>query len=224
MKRRIVVQVVAGTVVTVFAAGTWLTGGTPNPGLLRFFSAAVFIAVGVLAVWDHWLWHLGWIQRLRGAPRDLRGTWKGTLESFWTDPATGSPPPAKTVYLVIQQSASTLAVVMLTNESKSKSSLATISDDGVSASLDYMYLNRPKSRFEHRSRMHHGSTSLDIVGRPVVRLRGNYWTSRDSRGELELLQRVSTLAEDFDQAEALFAAADTGIAPRDPAPDAAQGS
>ena len=206
MSRRTVVRVVAGTVVTVFAAGIWLTGGTPDPGWLRFFSAAVFVAFGVLAIWDHWLWHMRWIQRLPGVPRDLRGTWKGTLESFWIDPATGFPPPAKAAYLVIRQSASTISVVMLTNESKSKSSLATISDDGISASLDYMYLNRPDSRFEHRSRIHHGSTSLDIIGRPAVRLRGNYWTSRDSRGELEFVQRVvSTLAEDFGQAQGLFA-------------------
>ena len=205
MSRQIIIQIVAGAVVTVFAAGIWLTGGTPDPGWLRFFSAAVFVAAGVLALWEHWLWHLALVQKFPLGPRDLRGTWKGTLESFWIDPANGSSPPPKPAYLVIRQSASTISVVMFTNESKSKSSLATISDDKVSASLDYMYLNRPDSRFEHRSRMHHGSTSLDIVGKPAIRLRGSYWTSRDSRGELEFVQRVRALADDYDQAETLFA-------------------
>jgi hypothetical protein len=93
---------------------------------------------------------------------------------------------------------------MLTNESKSKSSVAVISDDGVSASLNYMYLNRPESRYEYRSRMHHGSTSLDITGRPVIRLQGRYWTSRDSKGELDFNQRVKKFADDFLQAETLF--------------------
>lgn len=204
MNRSIIVQVVAAIVVTVFAAGIWLTGGTPDLQWLRFFSAAVFIAVTALTIWDHWAWHLPFVQKLPQVPRDLRGTWKGTLESFWINPTTGSSPPIKAAYLVIRQSATTVSVVMLTNESRSKSSLATISDDGVSASLDYMYLNRPDSRFEYRSRMHHGSTSLDITRKPAVRLQGRYWTNRDSKGELDFNQRIVQFADDFLQAEAFF--------------------
>lgn len=204
MNQRILVQVVAAIVVTVFAAGIWFTGGTPDLQWLRFFSAAVFISVSVLTIWEHWAWHLPLVQRLTQVPRDLRGTWKGTLESFWIDPATGSSPPIKAAYLVIRQSATTISVVMLTNESKSKSSVAVISDDGVSASLNYMYLNRPESRYEYRSRMHHGSTSLDITGRPAVRLQGRYWTSRDSKGELDFNQQKMKFADDFLQAEAFF--------------------
>lgn len=204
MSRRTLVQVVAAIVVIVFAAGIWFTGGTPDLTWLRFFSAAVFISVGVLTIWDHWAWHLPIIQKIPQVPRDLRGTWRGTLESFWVNPETGLSPPSKVAYLVIRQSATTVSIVMLTNESKSKSSIAMISDDGVSASLDYMYLNRPDSRYEYRSRIHHGSTSLDITGRPAVRLQGRYWTSRDSKGELSFNQRTIKFAEDFIQAEVLF--------------------
>jgi hypothetical protein len=204
MNRGILVQVVAAIVVTVFAAGIWFTGGTLDLQWLRFFSAAVFISVTALTIWDHWAWHLPFVQKLPKVPRDLRGTWQGTLESFWIDPTTGSSPSVKVAYLVIRQSATTISVVMLTNESRSKSSLATISDDGVSASLDYMYLNRPDSRFENHSRMHHGSTSLDITGKPTVRLQGRYWTNRDSKGELDFAQRVRQFADDFLQAETLF--------------------
>jgi SMODS-associating 2TM, beta-strand rich effector domain len=204
MNRRILVQVIAFIVVTVFAAGIWFTGGTLDLQWLRFFSASVFISVSVLTIWENWAWHLPLVQNLPQVPRDLRGTWKGTLESFWINPETGLSPPIKDAYLVIRQSKTTISVVLLTNESKSKSSLAMISDDGVSASLDYMYLNRPDSRYEYRSRMHHGSTSLDITGKPAVRLQGRYWTSRDSRGELDFNQRKMKFADDFLQAETLF--------------------
>ena len=74
-----------------------------------------------------------------------------------------------------------------------------------SASLDYMYLNRPDSRFEHRSRMHHGSTSLDITGLPAKRLHGRYWTDRDSKGELDFVERKKHAAEDYQEAAGLFA-------------------
>ncbi len=88
--------------------------------------------------------------------------------------------------------------------SKSASSLGVVScGDGV-ASLVYMYLNRPDNKFEHRSRMHHGSTSLDISGLPPTRLRGRYWTDRDSRGELDFKKRRDQKVDDFEQAVALF--------------------
>lgn len=95
-------------------------------------------------------------------------------------------------------------IVMLTNESRSKSTRARISDDKVSASLDYMYLNRPDSRFEHRSRTMMHSTSLDIIGRPAIRLKGRYWTNRDSKSELVFCERTIKFADDFLQAETFF--------------------
>ena len=72
------------------------------------------------------------------------------------------------------------------------------------ASLDYMYLNRPDSRLEGRSRMHHGSTALDITGRPPTRLKGRYWTDRDTKGELDFTERRKHAADDYEQAAALF--------------------
>ncbi len=82
--------------------------------------------------------------------------------------------------------------------------MAIISDDGMGASIDYMYLNKPENRFKERSRMHHGSCSLSVVGKPVERLKGNYWTNRDTRGELLMNKHSGKIVDDFSQAEALF--------------------
>lgn len=204
MTGRTQVQVVIGIAVVVFATGILLSGDQPNPGWLRFYSAAVTAALVTLAAWDRWLWRLGPMQRIPSVPPNLNGTWKGTLTSFWTDPDTGSPPPPKDAYLVIRQTASAVSVTMLTDEMRSRSSSSTISGEYGDRSLDYMYLSKPDSRLEHRSRIHHGSTSLDLTGRPVSRLRGRYWTNRDSRGELDFKDRVSSTADDFDSAAGLF--------------------
>ena len=209
MKRRLLVQVVAGIVVLVFAIGIWSTGDTFKPGWLRFLSAAVLVATIALGVWDRWLWSLPLVQRIPRVPRDVRGTWRGTLTSFWTDPATAERPDPKIVFLAIRQSASQLTAVLFTDESSSRSSLASLSDDGTGVSLAYMYLNRPDSRFEHRSRMHNGSVFLEITGRPASRIRGRYWTDRDSRGELDFDQRKSRTVDDFREATMLFAVSAT---------------
>ncbi len=204
MKRRILVHVVAFVVVGVFALGIWSTEGSFQPSWLRFYSAAVLTALLVVALWDYVLWRVPWAQRVPLVPRDLRGTWRGTLSSMWKDPTTLESPPPKTVYLVIRQTAFRTSVLLLTDESRSTSSMAQVSNDGTTVSLDYMYLSFPDSRLEERSRIHHGSTSFVVAGLPATRLRGRYWTNRDSRGELDFSDRVNTLADDFEAAQCLF--------------------
>ena len=204
VKQRTAVQVIAGVVVLVFAIGIWASGDQVHVAWLRFFSVAVFVATAVLIIWERFLWRLSLPQRLRFAPRHIAGTWKGTLTSFWIDPATGKPPDKKTVYLVVRQTAYSVSMILLTDESKSVSDLAVVSGSDGTCSLDYMYLNQPESRFEHRSHIHHGSTSLNITGLPPTRLKGRYWTDRDSKGELDFVERSNHTAEDYNEATRLF--------------------
>jgi len=205
VNRTIIIRVVAATVLGVFSIGTWVTSGELDIGWLRFFSVAVLVATVLLAGWDLWLWRVPVVQRIPGVPRSVRGTWKGTLTSFWQDPATGQRVSAKTAYLVVRQTATLVSVKLLTDESSSSSSLASVSIPDGTAVLDYLYLNRPKASVEHRSRMHHGSTVLDIVGNPAKRLDGRYWTDRDSRGELSFTERSKQIADDYLDAADLFA-------------------
>ena len=216
MRNKLVVQVIAAIVVTVFAVGIWWTGDVPKLQWLRFFSVAVWLAVAALFAWDKLIWRWGLFQKFKVVPRDIRGTWRGILKSQWTERSTDNPPPPKEVYLVVRQDASSVSVVLLTDESRSASSLAEVVEDRTGATLNYMYLNRPESRVEDRSRMHPGSASLDVIGRPVTRLSGRYWTDRNSRGEFEFTERRLQYAEGFAEAGTLFdKATGTGMVVRD---------
>jgi hypothetical protein len=205
MKRSITIRLVAAVVVIVLAAGTWITSGKVDTGWMRYFSAAVLIATLILAAWDLWLWRLGLVQRIPGVPRCVRGTWQGTLTSFWIDPATGTSPQPKTVYLVVHQTATLVTVKLFTNESRSTSTLAAVSAVDSAWTLAYLYLNRPDMHAEPHSRMHHGSTVFDVSGRPAMRLTGRYWTDRDSKGQLEFTRHQHKLADDFLEAATYFA-------------------
>jgi SMODS-associating 2TM, beta-strand rich effector domain len=198
------VQAVAAIVVLVFAGGIWWSGGGLHPQWLRFYSAAVFLATTLLATWDLLLWRYWPFQLIRGVPRNVRGTWQGTLTTQWKDPASGVTPAPKSAYLVVRQTFTSVSVTMFTDESRSHSSLGRVWSADDQTTLDYMYLNGPDNSLEHRSRIHHGSTSLYVTGRPATRLRGHYWTDRDSRGELDLGKRSKKFAEDVDSAETLF--------------------
>jgi hypothetical protein len=206
MKRnnKLLIQIVAAIVIVVFVAGAWLKSRQIDLGWLKYFSTAVFIAGIVFWLWDSFVWRLTVVQRIPGVPRCVRGTWRGELKSLWIDPKTGNQLAPKIVYLVIRQSASTVSVTLLTNESRSSSSLAEVREIDGSPVLAYMYLNRPEMNAEDRSRMHHGSSVLDVFGSPATRLRGRYWTDRDTRGELDLEDRSKTLADNFDGAASLF--------------------
>lgn len=204
MKRRLTVQVVAGVVIIVFVVGTWLKSRQIDLGWLKYFSAAVFVASLVLASYDVLIWRISFVQRIPGIPRCVRGTWKGTLTSFWVDPTTGTRPAPKTAYLVVRQTASVVSVRFFTEESRSVSSFGRVQELDGSVALIYMYLNQPEMHVEYRSRMHHGSSILDISGVPAIRLRGRYWTDRDTKGEVDFISRSPKLADDFLDAEELF--------------------
>jgi hypothetical protein len=199
-----VVQSIAAIVVLVFAVGIVLSGGTVDSAWLKFYSWAVIVATGLLWLWDKLLWRLALVQRIPSVPRNLRGTWKGELHSLWVDPATHQRPAPKTVFLVVRQTWSSVSATLITDESISKSVLGSLSGDDGDCYLSYSYLNRPDSSVEHRSRIHNGATMLQVVGRPVTRLRGRYWTDRDSRGELDFTERQNETAEDFESAGGLF--------------------
>ncbi|MCC5947771.1 MAG: hypothetical protein JJT89_04875 [Nitriliruptoraceae bacterium] len=191
-------------VLAVFTIGLWASGVAVEAWWLRFYSAAV-LAVGVLwTTWDRWLWRTAGPQRSPSVPPVIHGTWKGTVTSLWRDPATDARPQPKAAYLVVRQTATNVSAVMFTDEARSRSTLAHVDSAAGMETLSYTYLSRPAVSVEDRSRMHHGTAMLDIVGRPGRRLDGRYWTDRDSRGELRFTRRVGDLAGDFEEAEALF--------------------
>lgn len=204
MTQKALIQFVATSVVLVFAIGIVLSGDQVKSSWLGYYSYAVTAATIVLALWNRWIWRWNWVQRLPHVPRSVRGTWRGTLASAWINPDTGQPPPQKPVFLVVRQSATTISAVLLTDESSSRSTMAKLTEDEIGAALSYIYLNRPKVKVEHRSRMHNGSAFLEVSGRPANRLYGRYWTDRDTRGEFNFDQRCTAIADDFEEAARLF--------------------
>ena len=47
-------------------------------------------------------------------------------------------------------------------------------------------MNTPKSGVREKSAIHYGSTLLNFDGFNVLEMTGEYWTSRETTGEIEL--------------------------------------
>jgi len=97
----------------------------------------------------------------------------------------------------VRQTFWNVSVILITNESKSCSTTATIEDDGCGQyQLVAQYRNTPRASVRDRSEVHYGSLKLDIAGEPVSRLDGYYWTDRKTRGELAFDRRAIKEAVD----------------------------
>lgn len=70
--------------------------------------------------------------------------------------------------------------------------------------LSYTYRNTPKLPLRKTSPEHRGGTVVTIFGEPPVRIEGEYWTSRDTKGTLAMDAHSPDIAQSFADAEALF--------------------
>ena len=130
---------------------------------------------------------------------DLNGTWKGTLQTSWKNPDTGEIPGPIDAYLVIKQSLFKVSCVQMTRESKSWSSSSAISidPDNQIKVLDFVYSNNPRVGVHGRSNAHDGACSLEIINGETKKLKGKYWTDRNTKGEIELVFQDEKLREEF---------------------------
>lgn len=195
-----IVLVIAGVYLIAF-----LIQGLPTGELLRPLGAATSAAGLFVLAYDHFLWRIPNLGRRISKRPNLRGTWRGTLTSHWSDPETGERiPPIPEVYLVIRQTFWSVSAILITAESKSCSTTAKVEGDGCGQyQLVAMYRNIPRAAVRHRSEVHHGAFKLDIGGEPVGRLEGYYWTDRNTMGELEFDRRQKKTIESYADAQAL---------------------
>ncbi len=188
--------------VVAIAAVVWtvllLTQGVAlQPSYLKPFSFAVTAVVVCFEVFDRWLWRWGPLPALTGRPV-MRGTWKGVVNPMWVDPTTGEPTSARDAFLTVRQTYSTIAVTLLTAESRSTSLVASLdAKRGDGATAQWLFMNTPRLPLQGRSRVHHGAVMLEVHGAPPNRLTGCYWTDRDSKGELDFCIRSPVLHTDF---------------------------
>jgi len=148
----------------------------------------VTIYVLLVLIFTNWAWRLpifkGWLVPFP----DLQGTWKGTLQSTWIDPATSQKIQPKDVMLVIKQTFSNISCVMYTDESNSFSNTAQINQDDDSGifRLSYNYTNRSKANVRDRNAIHDGAAILKVITEPEKSLEGEYWTSRKTTGDISV--------------------------------------
>ncbi len=88
---------------------------------------------------------------------------------------------------------------MYTDESDSFSNTAQINEDDESGifRLSYNYTNRSRANVRDRSAIHDGAAILKVITEPEKVLKGEYWTSRKTTGDISVKFVSRKLAESF---------------------------
>lgn len=115
---------------------------------------------------------------------NLSGDWVGTIKSNWKEKELEPIP----IEVSITQNFFNIQVRIMTKESRSYSIGASFDIDNERGfqQLFYTYLNTPKAGVRERSEIHYGSTILNFDGFKVTKMDGEYWTDRETTGEITL--------------------------------------
>ncbi len=143
-----------------------------------------------------WRWRLlkGWLVPFP----DLNGSWTGHIQTNWKD-ARGKTPSPIPVMLTIKQAFGHLSCVMRTAEMVSYSYTEgfCIDRERQVRQLCYSYTSKPKTNLRDRSSPHDGSILFNIIGEPVRKLEGEYWTQRQTTGTVTLTFRSRDILDEL---------------------------
>jgi hypothetical protein len=189
-----------GVAVVLWAIVLVLQGQSVSVEMLSPFSY-VLTGLGIcILLWDRWAWHWHIFRGSLNKRPDIRGTWKGIVHSNFIDPDTQRGRGPIDVYLVVRQTYTTIDVRLFSEESSSISLSGNISSDSVGVcTLAVAYRNTPRILKRGRSPINHGGMLLSLVGKPVHKLDGEYWTDRGTFGEITLTTRSKAIAHDFEE-------------------------
>ena len=155
---------------------------------ITHISTTITINILLWTIFIKWAWKFKIFHPWLVQTPDLSGNWKGFLKSNW-EGGILEPIPTE---VTINQSFLHIQVIIKTGESRSYSVGGSfdIDEERGFQQLFYSYLNTPKPGVRNRSEIHYGTTLLNFEGFNVNKLDGEYWTSRETTGEIELTKNT----------------------------------
>jgi hypothetical protein len=150
-------------------------------------STTISINIVIWMIFIAWMWKWSIFYPWLVSFPNLSGEWTGNIKSNWKEKALDPIP----INLTITQTFFNIQVKIKTAESRSYSvsSSFDIDSDRGFQQLFYSYLNIPKSGVRERSEIHYGSTVLNFEGFTVRKMEGEYWTDRETTGEIEVIKK-----------------------------------
>lgn len=176
------------TVWTIFSLfsitllGLYYYGGKDDDffAIVNNITKAISINLVLLAIFIKWLWRLnifrGWLVKIP----NLNGEWSGKINTTYDG--------KKEIHInvLINQTFLNTNICMSSDEMESNSFSTSFFEDNGQKKLCYSYISCPKANYREDSPIHMGTTILTFDSLTPTVLKGEYWTSRKTVGEIEL--------------------------------------
>lgn len=165
--------------------------GLNQPTLKELFQlvpTTVTIELVLVCLFTKWIWKWKLLHPWFVEKPDLSGKWEGTLHYVWIKEDCIREEGDRDTSVSITQTFNHIVVKLGTIESTSRSVATSFDIDehrGIS-DLYYTYINEPKVTIQDRSKIHYGTARLTFDLKNPITLTGEYWTSRDTKGIMNL--------------------------------------
>lgn len=177
---------------------SFITGQSIDDNLFRWLSGTTSAVVLIWTAYDKWLWrmwpfkYVAWFLKIP----ILHGTWKGKLK--YERDENGNSGEVD-IYVAINQTLTSVIVrSFFKKPSASRSMTAKIEEEPDRKKLVYIYKSEAPYGKKDTNPPHDGATVFDIVGNPVKKLRGAYFTDRKGAGTVVLDEYSETLSENYE--------------------------
>lgn len=180
------------------------------PFTLAFYKPMTLVtAIGIIliGVFDKWLWKWNILRPWFVKMPNISGTWKASIDSNYINPETQEPQKNIEAYFIIKQTFSSIKIRLLTNESSSDLLGGELVEDKNNSrySITGVYFNEPKQSKRSDSPMHYGALFCKIIiNNNNILLEGEYWTSRNSQGEIKFQKRIKEHCSSFNECISAF--------------------
>jgi len=150
---------------------------TPNGiyGFINSIGGIVFISVIILGLYERLIWQFDPMEK---TPR-IKGTYLGTIEYNFNCNAG-----IKETQVEIKQTLLSTRVKIMTNEITSYTISSSLVEENGEFILYYTYVTNPKAKYSKENPVQYGTCRLVIISKDE--LRGNYWTTRQTIGDMVL--------------------------------------
>lgn len=142
--------------------------------IFGYASEAIGIAVIIVVLYEKYLWKFNPFETTPKLASRYYGSFKSNYDSI-----------ERNAELIVKQTLLSVHVIMITDESKSKSLSASIENVLGEVQLTYCYLNTPKSEHRGRSEIHYGTAMLSVSNPKEIS--GQYYTDRQTTGDMRFV-------------------------------------
>lgn len=152
-------------------------------GMLEILPTTVTIELILYWLFTKWIWKWKFLHPWLVVVPDLSGKWEGEIYYKWN-----GQEGVRQTRVEIKQSFNHILVLLSTVESNSHSVTSSfdIDDKRGICNLYYTYVNEPHVNIQDRSAIHYGTIRFYINQDNEDTLTGDYWTSRDTKGTIQL--------------------------------------